>query len=312
MSMSEEKNTNENLTEEKEAVTEITETAAVSKTKKKKRKKGMNFLYWFLMAIFIGIFTFCALYLIRYYGQDKKSKDTYEDLRELVVDEDNTEEEDVVYEATASDIPGQEFVVVDGKKILKRFRNLYHKNHDFYGWLKIDGTKIDYPVMYTPDNEEFYLYRDFNKENNNSGTPFVDTASDVELPSDNILIYGHNMQTNTMFHDILQYEKEDFYKKHKKLTFDTIYGEGEYEVIAAFYTQIYGKNDTSHFKYYQFFNAANENDFDNYVTNCKALTAYEIPTTAKYGDHLITLSTCAYHVEDGRFVVVAKKVEDAD
>ena len=162
--------------------------------------------------------------------------------------------------------------------------------------------------MQTPYDEEYYLHRDFDKEYNSNGTLFADTDADIFKPSDNIILYGHNMKNGRMFHEILSYSGEEFYKEHKYVQFDTIYDDGRYEVIAAFTTKIYDENYTG-FRYHIFFDAGSEEDFNYFVESCKKLTPYDIPTTAVYGDKLITLSTCATSDDDGRFVVVAKKIE---
>ena len=167
---------------------------------------------------------------------------------------------------------------------------------------------IDYPVMQSMYDEEYYLRRDFDKEYSYAGTLFIDTSCNVEKPSDNIIIYGHHMNTGKMFHELEEYDEEDYYEKHKFITFDTIYGSGTYEVIAAYRTKIYDEDYTG-FKYYEFFDARDSVEFENYVSNSKSLTPYNIEASAKYGDSLITLSTCAYHTENGRFVVVARKME---
>jgi sortase B len=203
------------------------------------------------------------------------------------------------------------------------------------GWLRIDGTDIDYPVMYTPDDMEYYLHKNFDKEYSYAGTLFIDknctpvalsgnssenatdntdnnenteNANNVGAVSDNIIIYGHNMKSGTMFHQLLDYEDEDFYKEHKYIAFDTLAGEGTYEVIAAFRTKVYSDDDTEHYKYYKFYNAADEDEFNEFVNYAKSNTPYAISETASYGDKLITLSTCAYHTTNGRYVVVAKKI----
>ena len=217
-------------------------------------------------------------------------------------------EEEVVYVATAGDAePGLEFVDINGTHVQKSFASLYRKNQDFIGWLSIEDTNIDYPVMQTPEDEEYYIHRDFYGAYSSAGTLFVDLDSNVQKPSDNIIIYGHNMKTGKMFHDLLKYENEAFYKNHKYIQFDTIYGNGTYEVIAAFRTHILAEGEEG-FRYYQFFNMEDETVFNQYVSGCKALTGYTIETGASYGDSLLTLSTCAYHTDNGRFVVVAKKI----
>lgn len=271
---------------------------------KKKRKK---ILYNVLLVFFACVFIGCATYLIKYYYESKKSEDKVRDLREhIVIPDKDMRDND---KATASDSSEDEFVDINGKKIYKKYAKLYERNNDFIGWLTIKGTVIDYPVMQSMYDEQFYLRRNFDKEYSYAGTLFADTSASIENPSDNIIIYGHHMNTGKMFHELEEYEKESFYNKHKIITFDTIYGSGKYEVIAAFRTKIYEEGYTG-FTYYTFFDATDEAAFDSYVSNCKKLTPYTINETAKYGDKLISLSTCAYHEQDGRYVVVAKKLED--
>ena len=276
----------------------------MSNKESNEKKKGMpKFVYTILMLVFAGIACYCIYYLADYYLENKKSEDKYDELRNLIV-EDNTGEP--AYDDEGNEVPA--FVEVDGKKIQAKYLNLYNRNNSFVAWIKIEGTCIDYPVVQTPDDEEYYLRKDFDGNKSTAGTIFVDTSSDIEKPSDNILIYGHNMKAGTMFHDLLEYDDEGFYKEHKYIEFDTIYGDGTYEIIAAFRTNIKATDDDG-FKYYQFFDAENEEEFNDFIDNVKALTPYDISATAEYGDKLITLSTCSYNTDEGRFVVVAKKID---
>lgn len=214
---------------------------------------------------------------------------------------------------------------------------VYEENSDVVGWVEIVGTKIDYPVMQTTEasgknDPEYYLHRDFDKEQSDSGTPFLDVASSIAgatrlLDSEsgevyladastwNWLVYGHHMKYGTMFHDLLKYEEEAFWKAHKTFRFDRINigADGtiseideEYEVIAAGYSQIYPEG-TDAFKYYEYAGYYDEDTFDEYIAGVKAESCYDTGLTAAYGDQLVTLSTCAYQVEDGRFYVVGKR-----
>lgn len=193
-----------------------------------------------------------------------------------------------------------------GMQVLPRFRQLYAQNADLAGWLTIDGTAVDYPVMLTPRSPEYYLHRGFERKYEFRGLPFLDAQIDVN-DSANYLIYGHNMKDGTEFAALQQYRAESFYRTHRLIRFDTIYATGRYEVIAAFYSQIYNR-DQDVFKYYQFYGPASPEKFSNYVRNVKKLSFYETGVTAKPGDQLLTLSTCSSHTEDGRLVVVAKKI----
>ncbi len=197
--------------------------------------------------------------------------------------------------------------IVDGK-----YAALYKKNPDIIGWIKVKGTGIDYPVMQTQSDPEFYLRRSYEKKYSISGVPFLDAYSDVFKPTLNWLIYGHNMKDGTMFHDLLDYAEEDFYKAHKTIRFDTIYkgGGGRYKVVAAFYSQIYPENKNV-FKYYTYADLNSDREYKEYIEGVKKLSEYDTGVDAVPGDQLITLSTCSYHVPDklGRFAVVAKKIK---
>ena len=260
------------------------------------KKKIINILAVICLLIALG----CGGYLAYYYYTSAKSESAIADLAEMI---------DVPEIVKRGEEPQTEMVNIDGVMVQKKFEKLYRENHDFLGWISIADTHIDYPVMYTPDDNEkgeFYIHRDFNMDYSAAGLPFVDANCNVELPTDNVIVYGHNMNSGIMFHDILQYEQEEFYKKHKTFTFDTIYGDAEYEVVAMFYGQILPE-DSSAFKYYEFVNAGSKEEFDDFVSHVKEMSVIDTGVDVEYGDKLITLSTCAYHVEDGRFAVVAKR-----
>lgn len=242
----------------------------------------------------------CMIYLGNYFLKSRQSQDNIQSLRELI-DPESSDGPD--------DKEGPEMVEVNGRMVQKKFAALYEANPDFVGWVNIPDTKVDYPVMQHAGDNEYYLHRNFEKEWDDSGLPFLDLQCSITKPTSNMLIYGHNMKAGTMFSGIINYKDEDFYQTHKTFTFHTIDGDGEYEVIAAFYSQIYPEEDTEHFKYYHFFDASSAEAFDAYVEEVKALTPYDIAADAGYGDSLITLSTCAYHTDEGRFAVVARKIE---
>lgn len=184
---------------------------------------------------------------------------------------------------------------------------LKEQNEDFYGWISIEGTRVDYPVMYTPEDPEYYLRRGFDGSRAESGVPFL--SADCFDGCGNYLIYGHNMDNGTMFADILSYAKKDFWKKHPVIQFDTLDGEGKCEVMAAFYAQANGVEQDV-FPYYQYTDLTSEKVFDEYLQQISGVALYDTGVTAEYGDVLITLSTCSYHAENGRFVVVAREMEE--
>lgn len=188
--------------------------------------------------------------------------------------------------------------------VMEKYEVLYEENHDLTGWLSIEGMNIDYPVMQRED-DEYYLHHDFYGNDSKYGCLYVRETADVNTPGTNFIIYGHNMKDGSMFGDLDLYRKESFWREHSMICFDTLYEERIYEVIAVFPSRVY-HSDEDAFKYYQFYNAETQEEFDYFYENIKNLSLYDTGVTAGFGDTFLTLSTCAYHTEDGRFVVVAK------
>ncbi len=191
--------------------------------------------------------------------------------------------------------------------ILPEYEKIHQKNQRLIGWVKIDDTIIDYPVMQTVNNE-YYLDHNFNQEEDRNGCIFMDYQCDVVKGCDNIILYGHHMKSGKMFGTLNKYSKESYYEEHPTIQFDTIYEKGTYQVMYVFRSKVYSEEDVT-FKYYQFINAASEMEFNSYLNEMAALSLYDTGVTAGYGDKLLTLSTCDYQEKKGRFVVVAKKIK---
>ncbi len=188
--------------------------------------------------------------------------------------------------------------------MLEKYAGLYAENNDLAGWLSIPGMQIDYPIMQT-DDDAYYLHHDFYGKESRYGCLYVRGMADLDA-GDNFIIYGHNMKDGAMFGDLDLYAQESFYAEHSVISFDTLYEERLYDIIAVFYSQVYdAKEDV--FQYYQFYEADTQEEFDDFYQNIKELSLYETGVDAQFGDTFLTLSTCAYHVKDGRFAVVAKR-----
>ena len=190
--------------------------------------------------------------------------------------------------------------------ILPEYEKIHQKNQKLIGWVKIDDTIIDYPVMQTVNNE-YYLDHNFNQEEDRNGCIFMDYQCDVIKGCDNIILYGHHMKSGKMFGTLNKYSSQSYYEEHPTIQFDTIYEKGTYQVMYVFRSKVYSEEDVT-FKYYQFINAASEMEFNSYLNEMAALSLYDTGVTASYGDKLLTLSTCDYQEKKGRFVVVAKKI----
>ncbi len=250
----------------------------------------------------------CFGYLGFYYYQMKRNAEDAAAMEDLTKSADHsvtvyTPEEP---EEKEEEAPKEEEPSPSERKlyVLGQYQSLYEKNKNFIGWISIDGTNINYPVMKSIyGNGEFYLDHNFNGEEDKNGTLFMDDACDVIRPSENWIIYGHNMKSGKMFGDLTDYKSESFYKKHPEVKFDTIYEFGDYEVMYAFESRVY-EESTIAFKYYQFIDPASEAEFDSAMREMAAESFYDTGVSAHYGDRLLILSTCDYDEDNGRFVLV--------
>ena len=252
-----------------------------------------------VVAVAAAIVMICLLG--NFYGQEMESEDKMEELR-VALEPESIEE--------PAEEPEQSSPTPTPKPLEKNpYADLFLQNGDMAFWLVVDGTAIDYPVVQTPEDENYYLNRDFYGNEDKAGCLILDVDSQPfgENQTTNLIIHGHNMKAGTMFGGLMQYEDENYYAEHKHMEIYTRTDKREYEVIAAFYSQVYYPTDLV-FKYYNFFKADNEMEFDYFYDNIKEISLYDTGVTAELGDHFLTLSTCAYHVEDGRFVVVAKEI----
>ncbi len=192
-------------------------------------------------------------------------------------------------------------------QVLEEYQTLYNKNKSLIGWLKIEGTNIDYPVMQTSNNE-YYLDHNYNQEYDKNGSLFLDAECDVVHRNTNLIIYGHHMRSGKMFGNLNSYSSAKYCEDHSIIQFDTIYEKGTYQVMYVFRSKIYNEDEIV-FKYYQFFDAVSEKEFNSNMQEMAALSLYDTGVTASYGDELLTLSTCDNSEQDGRFVVVAKRID---
>lgn len=190
--------------------------------------------------------------------------------------------------------------------ILDKYLSLYELNNDLFGWISIDGTDLNYPVMKTPDDEEFYLRRGFDRKYSRSGVPFLDKDCTVE--GKNFIVYGHNMFNGTMFSLLESYSEEAFWKEHPTISFDTLYEEGEYQVVSAFYSRVFYQYETNVFRYYDYDDLSDPQDYADYVAWMTKQALYDTGVKIEEDDQLLTLITCSYGSDHERFIVLARKV----
>ncbi len=271
---------------------------AEKKRKKKKKRSVFNIIINIVLVIAIICFVGSGAYLFRYYYISWNAEKNVDALRLKVTEVDEAKEP----ETAVVDVKGEE-EVIDA-----RYLELLSENSDFVGWVSIEGTSLNYPVMYTPEDNEFYLHRNFDKEYEFSGLPFVDARCSLKNPSQNIVIYGHHMNTDTMFTAMDNYMEEDFFKDNQYIQFDTIYRSGTYQICYVIKSRALYANEEG-FRYYDFINASNEAEFDQFVEEIEARKLYDTGNSISMDDELITLSTCEYSQTNGRLALIAKRVE---
>lgn len=198
---------------------------------------------------------------------------------------------------------------ISGEGSVNPYGEVFREYPDIKGWLRVEGTEIDYPVLQREGDNEYYLYLDYKGDEDKRGSLILDEGSSVEGGefTTNLLIHGHNMKDGSMFGGLDEYRTGEYCGEHARMTLYTRDGRHDYEVIAAFDSQVYYASELV-FKYYNFFQADTEEEFHCFYDNIKELSLYDTGVAAEFGDRFLTLSTCAYHVEDGRFVVVAREI----
>jgi sortase B len=282
------------------------------------KKARTPFWYYLLMFLFVGIFAVSAWYLADYFIGSQQQAEVYDDLAALVDMARPTTPAEPEASAPGSDnasgehnadrkpgllLPVEDQVGEGG--ILVEYAPLYEMNQDMAGWISIDGTKINYPVMHTPDRPDYYLKHNFSGEYSDWGCIYAREECDLETPSDNITLYGHNMRDGSMFAALHGYLSREFWEEHRYIRFDTLTEHHIYEIFAVFTTTASQKQG---FEYHEFVNADDEKQFDIFISKCLSLSLYGTSLVPEYGDKVICLSTCEYSQTNGRLVVAAVRI----
>ncbi|MBO5551288.1 MAG: class B sortase [Lachnospiraceae bacterium] len=281
---------------------------------------------------------------------------------------DESKDSDEAYEASSDEAAvsgnGNDKETVSGSEVrepLEKYRDYLDINPYLAGWLSVEDSVINDPVVYTPKSQNYFLHRNLDGTETANGTLFI--AVVWREGYNNTLIYGHNMKDGSSFGSLKKYADEAYGKSHPIIRFDTLYEDREYELLAAFYSQIdeeeleteedreeadrkieeesiakkeekgetveggltigdldlyedYGDidvyrqekdEDNGRFRYYYYTDLSDKKDFDYFVEHVKMNALYDTGVEAEWGDELLTLSTCSYHVPNGRFIVVAKR-----
>lgn len=249
-------------------------------TKSNKLKKILRYI---LVIVFISCVIYCCMY---FYEVHRDIEDHKGILDNIEIDSSKVNE--------------------DTTELMLQVEQLQKENNRIVGWLDIIDTDIKYPVCQSSDNE-YYLTHNYKNRESKTGSLFLDKDCNIDNGCSNYLIYGHRYRQGLMFEKLIDFQNENFYKEHKNIRFATTKEDNLYEIVAVFFSKVYNSNEKDVFKYYYFTNAETEQEYNDFVTNAKKASLYDTGVTATYGEQLLTLSTCEYSQENGRFVIVAKK-----
>ena len=263
-------------------------------------------VYTLTVILLVLVFVVSAVLVGRYIVQSREQAEKNAALSAL---------KDSVKETAGATEPGEttpegtfsEAEIRDANGMLIEYSEIYAKNNDLVGWIRIDGTKLDYPVMQTPDNPNYYLDHDFDGNESDWGAIYAREECDIFEPSDNITLYGHNMRDGSMFAVLGDYASKETWENNPLIFFDTLYEYHVYKIFAVFKTEA---SINAGFKYHNVIDTENKAEFDEFIATCKELSLdfYDTGITPVYGDKIICLSTCEYTLNNGRFVVAAVRI----
>ena len=262
-------------------------------------------LFTAVVLVLVAAFGVSAFMVGNYLIEGKEQADRYNELSDIAANAqtETTEGASVAPQETAGETAESTEPTEPG--ILPGYKEIYEMNDHVVGWIKMEGTKMDYPVMQTPNDPNFYLYRDFDKKDSKRGSIYAREVCDVNEPSDNITIFGHNMADGSMFACLGDYTNKRAWENNSLIFFDTLTEYHTYKIFAVFKTSA---NIGQGFSYHQFVDAEDAEQFNEFVSTCKKLSFYDTGITPVYGDKLICLSTCEYTLDNGRLVVAAVRI----
>lgn len=259
------------------------------------KKRGGRTAYRLAVLACLAVFLASGGLLLRYWAQKDATQREVSQLKELA-------QAPAVSAAPAAPAAGE---------TEDRFAALTARNGDFAGWLTIPGTAVDYPVMQAGEGKdgEYYLRRNFDGAYDVNGLPFLDQRCETDPASDLLIIYGHNMKSGIMFHDLTKYEQQSFWADHRTIRLETPAGAAAYEVFCAMLYD--ASSDETAFKPHRQVTFADPAQFEDYLAGLKAAALYDTGITPAYGEKLLLLATCERSsLQNGRMVVVARQTEE--
>ena len=263
-------------------------------------------VYTLTIILLLLVFCVSAYFVGSYILESREQAQQNEALAELKnsIKETKPEEPESTEETTPEGTFGAA-ELRDENGMLIEYGEIYAQNPDLVGWIRIDGTKLDNPVLQTPDRRDYYLNHDFYGQPSAWGAIYAREECDINTPSDNITLYGHNMRDGSMFAVANEYVYKETWENNPLIFFDTLYEYHVYKIFAVFKTSaILGQG----FTYHNMIDATDKEEFDAFIAKCKELSFYDTGLTPQYGDKIICLSTCEYTLDEGRLVIAAYRI----
>ena len=248
-----------------------------------------------------ALFLFSCFMLYRQYADEKQSAEAFCNISALVRTE-----------TPPADDPQESEAEIPVQTAYEKYAAVYERNNDFAGWISIDGTNIDYPVMQSIDNPNYYLKHNFEKEYSDYGVPYVQENCALGI-SDNCVLYGHHMKNGSMFADLTKYRSLSFYRQNPTLEFSTLYKKSTYKVYAVFVLNASKSDDNNYIYNISRKSFANDEDFESWSGEAYERSLINTGVDVNKDDNIITLVTCVYDFDDARLVVMARETrEDED
>lgn len=286
----------------------FTEQEAVREIMKSKKSTKKIRMLRAMMVVCAVIFVVSGFMLVRDYIVTSRQQETFDQLAGQFVQETETAPE-VIQESGPQEEKSREeqWVAWWEETAQSRFpvyRTMKEENGDMIGWIHIEGTNVDYPVMQSPASPDYYLHRDFHKQNSSYGTPYLDEYCKYTDPRTSLLIYGHHMKNGSMFASLEHYTDRAFYEEHPFVQFDTLDEAGTYEVAAVIKVDATGDQTI----WQDLLFPEEETDFAGAWDRVKKQSFYDTGLELSREDELLALVTCEYTLKDGRTMVIAKRI----
>ena len=272
-----------------------------------------------LILIFAAVFVFSGYMFLSTYLEGQKEQGAFDQLTQLkteILTGAGSEEIDMSLYfpdgdystasaeeiAAAEERAAAEALAREQQAKLDWYSQMKEEYPDLIGWVSVPGMLIDCPVMYTPEDPDYYLHRSYDGSYARSGTPFLGEGGDEN--SDCTIVYGHNMKNDTMFGTLEEYKEESFGRANPVVYFDSLEEIRAYTVFAAVECRVLTETEND-LRYYQYAGPLDERSFDELNDWLIDRSIYDLGAAPQFGDQIVILSTCSYHTEDGRFIVAA-------